>query len=274
MDSSRDPKIKDELENNTQKVSDKINQYKKYSDDITMYIAYQNWCWMEYSWMLYTQMLHKNMQITNLTNQIQQYQNQQQSTERNNFQQQQQQQPHVEERVIFKLAPLSKRIAAEFIDFMLLALCKVFLIYYFYGDEYIEKFSYILVIDDTTSLSDLEDMLMQALLFRVIVIAYEGYMLSGTLPFSNGSTLGKRIMNLKVFYSNDVVDHNNIEQTVSIVPRPLGVLRSCFRAFLKSTCISFVFPVMLPVLTMFTHNRLIYDIAVDAVVVDQGVVER
>ena len=50
-------------------------------------------------------------------------------------------------------------------------------------------------------------------------------MLSGTLPFSNGSTLGKRIMNLKVLYSNDVQEHDNVEQTVSIVPRPLGVLR-------------------------------------------------
>lgn len=42
-----------------------------------------------------------------------------------------------------------------------------------YGDEYLEHFNFVLVIDDSTSFDDIQWMLLQALLFRAIVVGYE-----------------------------------------------------------------------------------------------------
>ena len=45
--------------------------------------------------------------------------------------------------------------------------------FYSFGDQYVERFQYILIIDENTSLQDLQMTLMQALLFRLVAIAYE-----------------------------------------------------------------------------------------------------
>ena len=46
-------------------------------------------------------------------------------------------------------------------------------LFFSYGDQYLQHFNFILVIDEKTSIEDLEWMLVQALLFRAVVVAYE-----------------------------------------------------------------------------------------------------
>ena len=46
-----------------------------------------------------------------------------------------------------------------------------------YGDEYLERFSFVVIIDSDTSLTDVEWMLVQAFLFRFVIIAYEVFYL-------------------------------------------------------------------------------------------------
>ena len=51
-------------------------------------------------------------------------------------------------------------------------------------------------------------------------------MLSGTLPFSNGSSLGKRIVGIKVIYAEDVAVHDPVDMTIRLNEvKPLGTWR-------------------------------------------------
>ena len=51
-------------------------------------------------------------------------------------------------------------------------------------------------------------------------------MLSGTLPFSNGSSLGKRVVGIKVIYAEDVVIHDSVDMTIRLIEvKPLGTWR-------------------------------------------------
>ena len=50
-------------------------------------------------------------------------------------------------------------------------------------------------------------------------------MLSGTLPFSRGYTLGKNIMGITAVYCNELENHDVLEQTVQITSEPLGAAR-------------------------------------------------
>lgn len=52
-------------------------------------------------------------------------------------------------------------------------------------------------------------------------------MLSGTLPFSNGSSLGKRIVGIKAIYAEDVAVHDPVDMTIRLTEvKPLGTWRS------------------------------------------------
>lgn len=56
-------------------------------------------------------------------------------------------------------------------------------------------------------------------------------MLSGTLPFSHGHTLGKSVMGITVLYCINFEERNEAEQTVQVMPEPLGVGRYAFLVF-------------------------------------------
>jgi len=235
----------------------------KFKDDMSMMLAWQNYCWMHYSWSVsHAAMIQAA------------YQKQLQPNNFNSFPSQPApnnhagQTPSVQPSYVYKLASIQKRITAESIDFLLLAFIKVFVIFMLYGDEYIEHFNFILIIDEKTSYDDIHWMFLQTLLFRLVVIAYEGYCISNTLPFSHGWTLGKHIMDIKVIYATEVNEENLEEQLVRVSPKPLGVLRSCCRSILKNMSISFLFPMFLPII-MFNNNRLIYDMSVGSLVVEK-----
>ncbi len=54
----------------------------------------------------------------------------------------------------------------------------------------------------------------------------QGYCLSGTLPFSNGATVGKRILGLEAIRCEIVEDVDALEDRIRVFPGgPIGVSR-------------------------------------------------
>jgi len=51
--------------------------------------------------------------------------------------------------------------------------------------------------------------------------------LSGTLPFSGGQTIGKKLMGIKLLHSNnaDIEQVIGNESLIRVTPKPLGFLR-------------------------------------------------
>ncbi|KAJ7358709.1 RDD [Desmophyllum pertusum] len=69
-----------------------------------------------------------------------------------------------------QIAPISKRIYSEILDFIFLYFTKVLVFSIFYDDlERYSQLQYTLITDDNASLKDIEELLMQALVYRLIV---------------------------------------------------------------------------------------------------------
>lgn len=252
-----------------------------YTSDMSMYLAWENWNLTNYSWMMYNRALaqqnaHQAAMLASWYQNVHQQQGGMGTSSSGTTSQPQQTQGvqqqgtptvHADATIVVKLASMHSRVAAELIDFLILIVLKVFMIYYIYGHQYIERFNLIHIIDDTTAIEDLEWMLIQAGMFRLVVVLYEGYMLSGTLPLSRGVTIGKSLMGVKVVYCEKVEDTHQLDQSVRLTRmRPLGAARSCYRALLKNVAISLLFPMLLPIM-VFSHNRLLYDVTVGSVAI-------
>merc|ERR1712048_439483 len=149
---------------------------------------------------------------------------------------------------------MQARITAELIDFFVLIMCKVLVLNQIYGTEgFLTQLNTIYIPSNEDELEDLlsgelEWMIVQALVFRVVVIIYEAYMLSGTLPYSRGVTIGKSIVGLKVVYAEKVEpnDPTNVaDMKVKITnQQAMGIKRSTYRSLLKNLAISFLFPML------------------------------
>lgn len=243
-----------------------------YIDDISLFMAWQNWCLMEHNRFL------SNFCVMQFSQQQMLMQQQQQQMAFNANAQTLQPERHSLSQnggaeiagVEVKFASFKRRLAAELIDFFFLLFVKLFVITYIFGESYANHFQYILVVDENTTFEDLQSTLIQALLFRVVAIAYEGYCLSGSLPLSNGATLGKRIMKLEVIRCDIAEDVDAMEGRIRVLPAGnLGVFRSIIRAILKNAIISLFFPMLLPFQMIANNNRLIYDIAIGTVVIEK-----
>jgi len=234
-----------------------------YIDDLTMFMAWHNWCLHEQNRVL-SQILHNQYQkITNLQNDTDQ-QLRNTTTFNNVLRNESTRRVGITARV----APLRKRLAAEVIDFFILLLVKMFVITYCLGEQYIDK--YVLIIDENTTIEDLQATLIQALLLRLVAVAYEGYCISGALPLSNGSTLGKKIMGLHVIRCEIIENIDAIQETILVIPgNHVGTFRSLLRAAMKNAIISLFFPMLLPFHTIANHNQLIYDVASGTIVVEK-----
>ncbi|XP_028406065.1 protein FAM8A1-like [Dendronephthya gigantea] len=176
-----------------------------------------------------------------------------------------------EERYEYRVAPLGKRVFAEFIDFVFLYFIKysLFLLYYKDPDKLNTQFQYILVIDDNTSIKDLEDVLFQALIYRFIVFLYEALFIAMPFPCTiGGATLGKYMMGITVvqYLSFTPIEGHNLRRFTGYASR-LSLWQSCVRATLKNFMITFFFPIIFT--TMFLQNfRTPYDFVASSVVVD------
>lgn len=183
-------------------------------------------------------------------------------------------QPAVRTACEVKLAPVSKRIYAEILDFIFLYFTKVLVFSIFYDDlERYTQLQYTLITDDNTSLKDIEELLIQALVYRFIVFAFEVFFLMGGLHGSvGGATPGKHLMGLSVVATETIttVAPGFDGDRVRIEPGGnLGFRRSFLRALVKNFSMTFLFPVFLTIL-FFQHNRTIYDVIANSTVVVTG----
>ncbi|RMX47770.1 hypothetical protein pdam_00011793 [Pocillopora damicornis] len=127
--------------------------------------------------------------------------------------------------------------------------------------------------NDNTSLKDIEELLIQALVYRLIVFAFEVFFLMGGLHGSvGGATPGKYLMGLSVVATETIttVAPGFDGDRVRIEPGGnLGFRRSFLRALVKNFSMTFLFPVFLTIL-FFQHNRTIYDVIANSTVVVTG----
>lgn len=170
------------------------------------------------------------------------------------------------------IASIQKRVFAELIDFVFMYFTKFVAFSIFYNNtEYFSQLQYSLIIDENTSIADLEQLLVQALVYRFMVFVYEVFFLTGGLYGSTGgATPGKFLMGLTVIAGDHVETFELVpgsEEKVRIHPGGhLGLWRACCRALVKNFSMTFLFPVFLTIL-FFPHNRTIYDIIAGSVVV-------
>ncbi|XP_074607909.1 protein FAM8A1-like [Acropora palmata] len=169
------------------------------------------------------------------------------------------------------IAPISKRVYAELLDFVFLYLTKVLVLSIFYDDlERYNKLQYMLITNDAASLKVIEELLIQALVYRLMVFAYEVFFLMGGLGGSvGGATPGKYLMGLSAIASDSVTTilTDAEGKKVRIMPGGnLGFWRSFTRALVKNCSMTFLFPVFLTVL-FFQHNRTIYDVISNSTIV-------
>lgn len=170
-----------------------------------------------------------------------------------------------------QIAPISKRIYAEILDFIFLYFTKVLVFSIIYDDlERYSQLQYTLITDENATLKDIEELLMQALVYRLIVFAYEVFFLMGGLHGSvGGATPGKYLMGLSIVATDHIslVVHAPAGDRVRIEPGGnLGFWRSFVRALVKNFSMTFLFPVFLTIL-FFQHNRTIYDVISNSTVV-------
>ncbi|XP_068736846.1 uncharacterized protein [Montipora capricornis] len=169
------------------------------------------------------------------------------------------------------IAPISKRVYAELLDFAFLYLTKVLVLSIYYDDlERYNELQYMLMTDDAASLKVIEELLVQALVYRLMVFAFEVVFLMGGLNGSiGGATPGKYLMGLSAVASDSIttVSIDAAGEKVRIVPGGnLGFWRAFLRALVKNFSMTFLFPVFLTVL-FFQHNRTIYDVISNSTIV-------
>ncbi|XP_076005833.1 protein FAM8A1 [Genypterus blacodes] len=162
-----------------------------------------------------------------------------------------------------------QRFLAETVDFFILFCVKatiVLWIMHLSGMKDIAKFiTHFIVeeIDENTSMEDLQKMMAVALVYRVLVCAYEIVCIWG----AGGATPGKFLLGLRVVTcdTSTLVRPNR----VLVVPASnVSLSASTVRALNKNFSIAFLFPVFITLL-FFQHNRTVYDIVAGTIVVQR-----
>ncbi|XP_056100986.1 protein FAM8A1, partial [Rhinichthys klamathensis goyatoka] len=160
-----------------------------------------------------------------------------------------------------------RRFLAETVDFFLLFCVKatiVLWIMHLSGMKDISKFMMQFIveeIDETTSLEDLQKMMVVALAYRVLVCVYEIVCIWG----AGGATPGKFLLGLRVVTCDTTV----LVQPNRVLVAPasnVSLSASTVRALNKNFSIAFLFPIFITLL-FFQHNRTVYDVVAGTIVV-------
>ncbi|XP_038051352.1 protein FAM8A1-like [Patiria miniata] len=188
--------------------------------------------------------------------------------------QQQTAQPHIPQLTVseFTLPSLYRRIFAEIIDFILLFVMKfgvtLFVIEYM---GIVDPSSFMMrflieEIDEDSTFEDLQQMLLFALIYRVVVCTYETFFLRHGLGTRvGGATPGKYCMGLRVV-SCDRVQTLGGNRVLVTSPEDLTYLQAFLRAVIKNFSMAFFFPACITVF-FNPHFRAAYDILTRSVVV-------
>ncbi|KOB77561.1 Protein FAM8A1 [Operophtera brumata] len=175
------------------------------------------------------------------------------------------------------IPPLYKRLAAEFIDFMLLFILKLivtFVVVDMFDLIDVEKFDFYKFTenyDDYKFAMELtSDILFLEVIYRIIVCIYEAFCLCGA-GRTGGATPGKALLGLRVVTVSAVIPvEGRPKETVLLYPgKSLTFLVALVRSFMKNFLISLLFPLCV-VLFVFRHNRTGYDLLCGVIVVEEN----
>ncbi|XP_050426875.1 protein FAM8A1-like [Adelges cooleyi] len=175
-----------------------------------------------------------------------------------------------------RVPSLWKRLAAEFIDFILLSLVK-FLVAYLAIDSLeinFTKYNSIIMQDDfnvdyDTAVEMTSELLFLEVTHRLVVCLYEIYWLQSGNSFEGGATIGKMLLNITVVNAEKIY-HLRGQPPHVIVLSPggdLGWQQALLRSLTKNFIFAFLFP--LPFISATANqNRCAYDIICNSMVVE------
>lgn len=168
----------------------------------------------------------------------------------------------------YKVASIPSRILAEFVDFMILLVCKTLLLmsYRYLSDaksEVTYKFSIVnSYIDEDVTLDELRSLMLMELFYRLLASLYEAKFIAVF-----GATPGKMLVGIKVVACRMSASVNNGTSNVIVFPgSKLQAGSSWIRSLLKNFSITFVVPVFLSML-LYQHHRATYDVVSNSIVV-------
>ncbi|XP_013183920.2 protein FAM8A1 [Amyelois transitella] len=173
---------------------------------------------------------------------------------------------------------LYKRLAAEFIDFMLLFILKL-IVTFIAVDMFelidLEKFDFYKFsehYDDYKYAMELtSEILFLEVIYRILVCIFEAFCLCGSIGRTGGATPGKALLGLRVVTASAVVPvEGRRKETVLLYPgKPLSFPIALVRSIMKNFLISLLFPLCV-ILFVFRHNRTGYDLLCGVIVVEEN----
>ncbi|XP_053618312.1 protein FAM8A1 [Plodia interpunctella] len=178
----------------------------------------------------------------------------------------------------YVIPPLYKRLAAEFIDFMLLFILKL-IVTFIAVDMFelidLDKFDFYKFsehYDDYKYAMELtSEILFLEIIYRILVCIFEAVCLSGSIGRTGGATPGKALLGLRVVTASAVLPvEGRRKETVLLYPgKPLSFAIALLRSVMKNFLISLLFPLCV-VLFVFRHNRTGYDLLCGVIVVEEN----
>ncbi|XP_006820365.1 protein FAM8A1-like [Saccoglossus kowalevskii] len=172
----------------------------------------------------------------------------------------------------YQVPSIYRRIAAEFIDFIILFTVKVLLTLFLMdytdaiGDQTDFTMKFLLEeLDEEATIDDLQQMLVMATVYRLSVCVYETIFLTRGVRYFGGATPGKYLMGLRVISSDRVVNLGS-EKVLVFNGKDIGMLSALVRSLIKNFSMAFFFPVYMTIL-FYHHNRGVYDIIAGTMVV-------
>ncbi|EFN77793.1 protein FAM8A1 [Harpegnathos saltator] len=179
----------------------------------------------------------------------------------------------------YRIPPIWKRFAAEFIDSAMLFLLKFSIsfiaidVFDFIDIEDLDVLQTNLRIDYKMALEMTYGILILEVIHRVIVCIFEAFWLQhGIYGFIGGATPGKYMMGLRVVQCQSVtpVERPNEPDVVLVTPgTDLGLPLALGRSMMKNFVLAFLFPICFS-LFFFRFNRTGYDIICNSIVVEDA----
>ncbi|KAI6173006.1 RDD domain-containing protein [Aphelenchoides besseyi] len=172
----------------------------------------------------------------------------------------------------WSIPPFSRRLIAELIDFFILFLLKMVIVWTLVEVEAIDLDQFDSILTSTADLQTLIDLTQG--LFHIEVISkilsgiVEALCLTyGFASYPPGTTPGKFVMNLQVVSCIDIQPVAGVRNQVVVTSQPhISIFNSLIRSLLKNLVTNFLFPVN-AFFYAFSYNRSVYDHAASTLVV-------
>ncbi|KAH7728977.1 RDD family protein [Aphelenchoides avenae] len=163
-------------------------------------------------------------------------------------------------------------IAAESIDFFLLFIFKMFIVYFLVEIELVDLDQFVKILSNDADLKIIidvtQDLFHIEVLCKIFSAIVEAFFLTyGFMSYPPGCTPGKYIMGLQVVSCLSIQSVPGAPGRVQVTRSPgISLKNAMIRSMLKNMVTNFLFPLS-TVFYVFNYNRAIYDIAAKTVVV-------